>query len=292
MKPQTASMVAAVVGLSLASGAALAEFDLGGMLEKAGSILEKTTEVITRTDEVVTPKSEDEELAIGQQWAAMLTGAAPLMADEKAQRYVNRVGRWVALQSERPQLNWRFGVLDSDNLNAFATPGGFVFITKGLLLRLNNEAELAGVLGHEIAHVVQKHHLAAIQKGGGIGIGAELISKFGLSKTDYAEASNKLLSGAKEVMLRGLDKSDEYEADRMGVVLAARAGYDPFGLPSVLQTIESIATNDSSVALLFQTHPAPTARLDALDEAMGEPLEALADQPQLPERFQAQLGER
>ena len=282
-------MVLAALGLS---GTAAAQFDLGGMIDKAGKLLDQTTEVITKTDEVVTPKSEAEELAIGQQWAAMLTGAAPLLADEKVQRYVNRVGRWVALQSERPQLAWRFGVLDSDNLNAFATPGGYVFITKGLLARLQNEAELAGVLGHEIAHVVQKHHLAAIQKGGGIGIGAELISKFGLSGTQHADASNKLLGGAKEVMLRGLDKSDEYEADRMGVVLAARAGYDPYGLPTVLQTLESVAADDASVALLFQTHPAPGARLDALDEAIGDQLENLADRPQLADRFHAQLGAR
>lgn len=285
-----APLIGALLALTL-SGTAMAEFDLGGMLNKAGDLINKTTEAVTKADEVVTPKSEEEELVIGQQWAAMLTGAAPLLADEKVQRYVNRVGRWVALQSERPQLKWHFGVLDSDNVNAFATPGGYVFITKGLLARLNNEAELAGVLGHEIAHVVQKHHLAAIQKGGGIGIGAELISKFGLSKAgEYTDASNKLLSGAKEVMLRGLDKSDEYEADRMGVVLAARAGYDPFGLPTVLQTIETIAANDSSVALLFQTHPAPGARLDVLDQAMGEQFEALAGQPQRAERFHAQLG--
>lgn len=287
---RTALVALLLMGLVL--GRAEAQFDLGGMIDKAGKLLNQTTEAIKKTDEVVTPKSEQEELVIGQQWAAMLTGAAPLLADEAVQRYVNRVGRWVALQSERPQLVWRFGVLDSDNLNAFATPGGYVFITKGLLARLDSEAELAGVLGHEIAHVVQKHHLAAIQKGGGIGIGAELISKFGLSGTEHADASNKLLGGAKEVMLRGLDKGDEYEADRMGVVLATRAGYDPYGLPAVLQALESLAADDSTAALLFQTHPAPGARLEKLEEALGEQLDAYAERPQLADRFRAQLGAR
>jgi predicted Zn-dependent protease len=270
-------LVAALTGACFCGTLAAQQVDLnalGDMLGKAG--------------ETVTEKSEVDEQAIGHEWAAMLTGAAPPVANEKLQRYVNRVGRWVALQSERPNLPWRFGVLDSPNVNAFATPGGYVFVTQGLVSKLNSEAELAGVLGHEIAHVVRKHHLAAIRKTSGIGLGADLLVKFGLSKTEHADASSKLLSGAKEVMLRGLDKSDEYEADRMGVVLATRAGYDPYGLPAVLQAIEAISADDSSVALLFDTHPAPGARLDALSEAMGETFEAYVEQPQATERFAAE----
>ena len=268
---------------ALLSGAALAQvnIDFGAV----GDMLGKASDTVSE-------KSEADEQAIGHEWAAMLTGAAPLVADEKLQRYVNKVGRWVALQSERPNLPWRFGVLDSPNVNAFATPGGYVFVTHGLVARLNSEAELAGVLGHEIAHIVRKHHLSAIRKTSGIGLGADLLVKFGLSKTEHANASEKLLSGAKEVMLRGLDKSDEYEADRMGVVLAARAGYDPYGLPSVLQSIEAISAEDSSVALLFQTHPAPAARLDALDQAMGEQFESFAEHPQRAERFGDEVGAR
>lgn len=271
--------LAVLCGASFCGALAAQQVDLnalGDMLGKAG--------------ETVTEKNEVDEQAIGHEWAAMLTGAAPLVANEKLQRYVNRVGRWVALQSERPNLPWRFGVLDSPNVNAFATPGGYVFVTQGLIARLNSEAELAGVLGHEIAHVVRKHHLAAIRKTSGIGLGADLLVKFGLSKTEHADASAKLLSGAKEVMLRGLDKSDEYEADRMGVVLATRAGYDPYGLPAVLQAIEAISADDSSVALLFDTHPAPGARLDALSEAMGETFEIYVEQPQAAERFAAEAG--
>jgi len=271
--------LAVLCGASFCGALAAQQVDLnalGDMLGKAG--------------ETVTEKNEVDEQAIGHEWAAMLTGAAPLVANEKLQRYVNRVGRWVALQSERPNLPWRFGVLDSPNVNAFATPGGYVFVTQGLIARLNSEAELAGVLGHEIAHVVRKHHLAAIRKTSGIGLGADLLVKFGLSKAEHADASAKLLSGAKEVMLRGLDKSDEYEADRMGVVLATRAGYDPYGLPAVLQAIEAISADDSSVALLFDTHPAPGARLDALSEAMGEAFETYVEQPQAAERFAAEAG--
>lgn len=274
MNPIRVGMAAALLTATLAVQAQVDLNAIGGMLGKAS--------------DAVTEKSEVDEVTIGREWAAMLTGAAPLVGNEGLLRYVNRVGRWVAMQSERPALEWRFGVLDSPNVNAFATPGGFVFVTRGLVERLHNEAELAGVLGHEIAHVVRRHHLNAIRKTSGIGLGADLLVKFGLSKTAHADASSKLLSGAREVMLRGLDKSDEYEADRMGVVLAARAGYDPYGLPAVLQAIEAISAEDSSVALLFDTHPAPGARLDALSQAMGERFEPLVTHPQAAERFGAE----
>lgn len=110
------------------------------------------------------PASETEEADIGRESAAVLLGAAPLLDDARVQAYVNKVGLWVALQSDRPDLKWRFAVLDDADINAFAAPGGYVFITKGLLARLRNESELAGVLAHEIGHVVATHHLIAIRK--------------------------------------------------------------------------------------------------------------------------------
>jgi len=94
--------------------------------------------------------SKEEEIALGREIAGNLLGAAPLVKDAALQKYVNSVGRWVASQSERPDLPWRFGVIESEDLNAFAAPGGYIMLTKGLYRKLNNEAQLAGVLGHEI----------------------------------------------------------------------------------------------------------------------------------------------
>ena len=108
--------------------------------------------------------TDEEEVALGRQIIGNLLGASSLVRDEGLQAYVNRVGRWVAAQSDRPDLPWRFGVIDSDDLNAFAAPGGWVLITRGLYRMLQSEAELAGVLGHEIAHVTRKHHLKLLQK--------------------------------------------------------------------------------------------------------------------------------
>jgi len=99
--------------------------------------------------------SPEEEARIGTQISGNLLGAVPLVRDDTLQRYVNLVGNWVALHSGRKDVDWRFGVLDTEDINAFAAPGGYIFLTKGLYRRLNSEAELAGVLGHEIAHVTK-----------------------------------------------------------------------------------------------------------------------------------------
>lgn len=268
-----------MIALALAafSGVASAQFNLNlnRMFDTGKNILDATKDV-----------NEKQEAEIGREYAAVLVGAAPLLANADVERYVNRVGRWVALHTERPDLNWQFGVLDSDNINAFATPGGYVLITKGLLARLRNEAELAGVLAHETAHVVKKHHLTAMKKGKGIEAGANVVSMYLEQQGQRsAAAKEKLVGGMKEIMLRGLDKDDEFEADRMGVVIAARAGYDPFGLPSVLQMLQSLNPKDSELSLMFATHPDPGSRLDALDRAVGTRLDRLASQPQAAERY-------
>ena len=225
---------------------------------------------------------ENEEIAIGQDVAARLLGAAPLLADARTQQYVNRVGRWLALQSERPDLPWRFGVLDAPQVNAFAMPGGTIFITRGLLSKMTSEAELAGVLSHEIVHVVRKHHLKAMQKGALAHLSAETAAS--AWNTVGSEARAKLVSFGTEMYSRGLDKGDELEADRLGVVIAARGGYDAYGLPAVLQTLQAMSASDSALAMMFKTHPAPGERLDALNRVQVL-LDAYSSQPQLRERF-------
>ena len=218
--------------------------------------------------------SLEEEVRIGQQIAGNLLGAAPLVRDDGLQRYVNRVGRWVSLQTERPDLAWHFGVIESDDLNAFAAPGGYIFLTKGLYRKLNNEAELAGVLGHEIGHVLRKHHLKLLQKSQGI---AALGGILGRKLKNENEVLQNLIGNGAEVVARGLDKDAEYEADRIGVVLSARAGYDAYALPAVLAEIGHVAKTDKSVSLLFKTHPHPEERLGQLSEAVGEKLDALPE---------------
>lgn len=213
--------------------------------------------------------SQEEEITIGRQIAGNLLGASALVKDQGLQSYINNVGRWVASQSERPDLAWHFGVIESSDVNAFAAPGGYIFLTRGLYSLLQNEAELAGVLGHEIGHVIRKHHLKILQQSSLVDLGGKLISK----RIGGNDKVQKLIGNGAEIVARSLDKDAEFEADRIAVVLAARAGYDAFALPEVLQKIGHFANDDGSVALLFKTHPLPDDRLEKLGLVMNDRLE-------------------
>ena len=286
MKPASLLLLASL----LSPVATLYAFDLNDALKGAKDAMEKQKgEASPPANEPGTPEaaktepakpalnlknpSKEEEIQIGREITGNLLGAAPLVKDEALQKYVNQVGRWVASQSERPDLPWHFGVIESEDLNAFAAPGGYVILTKGLYRKLQNEAQLAGVLGHEIGHVVKKHHLKVLQKQQLLNIGAGLLGEKYAKDNQTVE---KLIGSGAEVMARGLDKNAEYEADRIGLVLATRAGYEPYGLPEVLQAISEANPQDNSVALLFKTHPHPDERLTKLAEATGSKLDKVA----------------
>lgn len=231
--------------------------------------------------------SQGEEETIGREAVAVLLGAVPLLDNDPLQRYVNSVGSWVAQHTERKELVWRFAVLDSEDINAFAAPGGYIFVTKGLLKRMHSEAELAGTLAHETVHVLEKHYLAAVQKAARVNLATTLIGTQVEEKD--RDRMEKLSAGFKEVYSRGLDKADEFEADRRGVVIATRAGYDPYGLPAVLQTLAGMNPDDASLSLLFKTHPPASQRLSLLERLFSQ-LDPYAGQPQVSKRFQQQLA--
>lgn len=234
---------------------------------------------------VLKEPSEADEIEIGKGVAANLLGAAPPVNDPQLQAYVNRIGQWVAMHTERPDLPWHFAVLDTGGVNAFATPGGYVFITRGMLLRMRDEAELAGVLAHEVTHVVEKHALKAMRKGALTGLAGDALSNYAEKKGK--EEFTKIVSAGTEIYARGLDKEDEFAADRAGVVIAARAGYDPYGLPSVLQTLASINPQDDAVSLMFKTHPDSEKRLELVSSSMEGRLDQYADHPRVESRFSA-----
>lgn len=237
-------------------------------------------------------KDEADELELGEQMAATLLGAAPLSPVETEQAYVSRVGHWIAQHSDRPHLPWRFGVLDDDTINAFAAPAGHVLITRGLLLQLNSEAELAGVLAHEIAHVTLEHHLKAIKKAAGMEVAGSVI---GLARGFRSEGgterivTDKVLGATRELYARGLDRGDEFEADLWALTYMSRAGYDPYAYAAVLQWLDTIAESDSQVALLFTTHPKPADRLERVGEQLMGPYAGLSG-ADLGERFRTRLG--
>jgi predicted Zn-dependent protease len=242
--------------------------------------INKVIDTATNVKKATTEATEQEEIQLGDEFAALLLGAKPLDGDARLQRYVNTLGRWLAMQTERPDLPWTFGVLNDPGFNAFATPGGRIFVTRGLINRMRSESELAGVLAHEIGHVLKKHHLQAIKKNAGLSLGADAFTA--LTKSENSPIKSQVIGAVKDVISKGLDKGDEFEADRLGVVIAARAGFDAYGLPSVLQLLEAQNGNDNGFSLMFSTHPAPVDRLSQLETAMGSNFDKLPSSPGKP----------
>ena len=272
-----------LVALLLASqGAPAIDFNIGKIIDMGKKAVENK--------EAFKEFTQDDEIAIGDAATASFLGASPLHGDANLQRYVNRVGKWLALHSDRPDLPWTFSVIDTETINAYALPGGSILVSSGLLKRLGSEAELAGVLAHEIAHVVKKHQITAIQSAarGNLAksIGTEIASDRLGSRGGAAGQALKpfALNLVGDLIkdgffLRPLDRGLEYEADQLAVVIATRSGYDPYGLVGALQMLAQYK-GDADAASVFSTHPAPSERLAEL-EKFAPSMERYARQPQL-----------
>ncbi len=271
-------------------GSSIAGLVPGG--SRMGSMVESGLSVVKDVGDSQKEMTDTEEVELGENIMAGVLGAAPLYKEDRIQRYVNQVGRWVASHSERPNLPWRFAVLDSRLPNAGAAPGGQIYITTGLLFRMRSEAELAGALAHEIAHVVQRHHVKAYQKqklgsAGVTALGAVVDSRGGgaLGKTVLKLGIGEV----RKMILLSLDRGEEEQADRMGMVLTARAGYDPYGLPNVLQLLQELQKDEGGASLLYSTHPTPADRIASLDALMGKEMEKYGGQATLQDRFIAMM---
>ena len=242
----------------------------GGAAANSGDLMRLLSDSATTID-------EPREIEIGRQLASVLLGSKPLDRDMALQRYVNRLGRWISLQSSRPNLPWSFAVIDDPGFNAFAAPGGYIFVTRGLVDRVD-EAELAGILAHEITHVTEKHHLNALQSKARAGLATQLIGSQ-LRNNVAGALSQQGLNLIRNVYSSGLDQGDEFESDRQGVALAARAGFDPYGLPAVLQQLRTAAPDNPLFTLTLSTHPPAQQRIELLEQSMGKRLDALSGKP-------------
>jgi len=255
-----------------------AAFDFNSLTRAIEKLdIEKAIDVGKRIVTSTTEMSVEQEIALGDDLTARLLGAMPPLNDPELQSYVNRVGRWLTLQTERPDLPWRFVVVDTDSLGAFASPGGNIIVTTGRLRLMRDDNELAGVLAHEIAHVVEKHHAKAIMKQARAelarDVAADIASQYVSKNPLVTEA---LMNAGMNIYSSGLDQSDELAADSAGTVIAARGGYDPLGLLLVLTTLDSIDTAEPRGSLMFSTHPPTRERIDRLvsladDTAAADP---------------------
>ncbi len=267
----------------------------------AGIITEKQAESIKRTSEAFRRSAEEftdsEEHYIGRSVAAEVFARYRPSTDETKMAYISRVGRVVALASDRPETfgGYRFQLLESDEVNAFAAPGGFIFITTATLALCEDEDMLACVLAHEVAHVVRKHGLNAISKARLTEAFAVLTGEAAQILTDHqADELARTLSGtvadiSRTLMETGYSRGSEEDADELAALYAARAGYDPQGLVRFLLAMERSA----SVARggFFKTHPKAEDRLDTVREAIEDGGLRAASPPELRvARFRRWLG--
>jgi len=248
---------------------------VGGLLGSLGSNLGSK---LTSSEKVI-PKGQGElaaeELALGPEIIGRILGARPLWGDADAQRHVNLVGRWVASQTSRPELPWTFGVIDTPEVNAFAAPGGYVLVTRGMYELLSNDGELAAVLGHEVGHCVQRDHYNVIYKQEMAATGKQFaMSRTGL--TTGSEAADFARRYAEEngatIMLTSLDREAEYRADEASQYYLARSGLNPLALYSVMQKLAALGPESTGLAQLYRTHPPFDARIDRLDQRGDGPL--------------------
>jgi Zn-dependent protease with chaperone function len=248
---------------------------VGGLLGALGSDLGTK---LSNSEKVI-PKGQGElaaeELALGPEITGRILGARPLWNDAGAQRRVNLVGRWVASQTSRPELPWTFGVIDDPEVNAFAAPGGYVLVTRGLYELLSNDAELAAVLGHEIGHCVQRDHYKVIYKQEMAATGKQ----FAMSRTGAATGSaaadfarRYAEENGAAIMLTSLDREAEYRADEAAQFYLVRAGLNPLALYSVMQKLAALGPESAGLAQLYRTHPPFEARIDRLDQRSDGPL--------------------
>ena len=261
---------------------------LGPALAMTGVVDEDTGRAIAASDNLTNslrPIGFEEEKAIGGAVALLAVSRfGGLDPDERAQQYVATVGTAVAHYSDRAAIPYHFAVLASKEPNAFACPGGYVFVTRGLLDSLDDEAELAGVLGHEIAHISEKHALKLIRKMKMLAGTAEVTAAY---LDSNPEAFDKIVSEtARALFEKGLDKDKEEDADRIGVDFAHRVGYDASGLADFLGRF---AKREQTATTMKKTHPPAKNRAAALRKLLEKSYGSDAAGPRLARRYRARI---
>jgi predicted Zn-dependent protease len=213
--------------------------------------------------------SEAQEIQLGQEMDVQVRREVGLYDDPDLQRYVQEVGLRLARTSERPNLPWHFAIVDEPAVNAFALPGGYIYLTRGILPFLDDEAQLAGVLGHEIGHVTARHAAQQYTQATTAGIGVTLLSIF----VPEARPFQNITETALGVLFLKHGRDDELQADRLGVQYSARSGWNPAGVAGMLTTLARLDEASGSrrgVPNWLSTHPAPADRVEKVQAAIQE----------------------
>lgn len=240
--------------------------------------------IAEETEQQKLAKDVKEEISIGREMAAKLYGSFGEYEPKKALIYVNLVGKSLARQIGRPEVTYKFGILDSDEVNAFATPGGYILLTKGLLKNLKSESELAAVIAHEIAHVNAKHMYKEIAPKRDVSQGENVTRLLSRGGDNIGAAFGKAVSeGMKKLLDQGLSPEKEYEADALAVMYSSACGYNPKGLVTVLERLK-----EQQGLHVGKTHPSFEARIQKIEKEMkinGIEATVRGDQEVLLKRF-------
>jgi predicted Zn-dependent protease len=205
--------------------------------------------------------SEEQDIELGKNYAPEIEKEmGGRIQNLMLQNYVNSVGQNVARVSHKPYFEYEFVALDDDTLNAFALPGGYIFVTKGMLQKLENEAQLAAILSHETVHVVARHSSAMISREIGVDIALSVASKKASGSVLQAAGIARQMIGLK------YSRSQEREADLGGIDYMVKAGYDPWQMVATMQMLE--AQNEVRPIEFFSTHPSPQSRVSYISEAI------------------------
>jgi beta-barrel assembly-enhancing protease len=251
-----------IIALVLLACAAPARAQLGGL----NGVLRKAQQVQDQKEKLdALNVSEDEERQIGADVSAKIRARFGVVQDPAVHRYVSLVGTTLARDTERPNLAWTFIVLDTDGVNAFASPGGFVHITRGALGLIRNEGELAAVLAHEIGHVVRKHTVNAIRKNRAVQLGTDE------TLANRGPLLDKVANKAYEMVLENaFDRGDEMDADKVSVTLTEKAGYAPGTLAAFLGRLDDRNKDQPAQNGLFASHPETRERIEAINKLAGK----------------------
>jgi predicted Zn-dependent protease len=209
-----------------------------------------------------------EEVRFGREVAARVIARYGLYENPALMKYVNLVGRVLSRMTNRPEITFHFAVLNTDEINAYAAPGGYVFVTRGALLKMRDESELAGVLAHEMGHIVEKHVVRELGiKGTDASVVSGLAHLIGGSTESARTAFSQAVDKALDMLFKdGYKREDESQADKDAVMFCALSGYEPAGLVTYFERLKIAKGKQTEV--LDKTHPSYEARIALLKETI------------------------
>jgi beta-barrel assembly-enhancing protease len=213
--------------------------------------------------------SQQQEIQMGQEYSQQINAQLPIVSDPEINRYINVLGDQIANLTGRADLPWRFYVVDSREVNAFAVPGGYIYVNRGLIERTTTMDELAGVLGHEIGHVVRRHSIKQMEKAQGANVGVTLACILtNICNSQVAQAGINIAGGA---VFARFSRQDELEADQEAISNTVRAGINPQGIVTMFQKLMSERrSRPSAVEGWFSTHPLEEDRIEATQATINQ----------------------